>query len=150
MNKKSFTLVELLVVIAIIGILATGLLVGLGTARKKARDARRIADLRSVQSSLEAYYAQNNEYPAATSWEDLEDALKNAGIITSQLPNDPLKGWSYDYTDCDGKQRYIIRAQLEDPTHNCPPNYSPPDTSGCSDPNFDCPADCSWVCISFK
>ncbi len=149
MNKKSFTLVELLVVVAIISILAAGLLVGLGTARKKARDARRLADLRNVQSALEAYYAQNNEYPAATSWDDLEDALSNAGI-TSQLPNDPLKGWSYDYTDCDSKQRYIIRAKLEDPTHNCPPNYTPPSTAGCSDASFTCPADCSWVCITFK
>ena len=149
MNKKSFTLVELLVVIAIISILAAGLLVGLGTARKKARDARRIADLRNVQNALEAYYAQNNQYPAATDWNGLESALRNAGI-TSQLPDDPLSTQEYDYTDCDSQQRYILRAKLEDPTHNCPPNYSAPTTTNCRDASFDCPADCSWVCISFR
>lgn len=149
MNKKSFTLVELLVVIAIIAILATGLLVGLGTARKKARDARRIADLRNVQNALEAYYAQNNKYPQATDWESLESELKSAGI-TSQLPNDPLTGQEYDYTDCDGQQRYILYAKLED-SKNCPANYSAPTTTGCSDTSISC--DCENdgdFCISFR
>jgi len=149
MSKKSFTLVELMVVVAIISILAAGLLVGLGGARKKARDSRRISDLRNVQAALEVYYSQNNKYPSATDWPSLQTALKNAGV-TSRLPDDPISGQHYDYTDCDSQQRYIIRAKLEDPTHNCPPNYSPPDTTGCSDSSFSCPADCSWVCISFK
>ena len=74
MSKKAFTLVELLVVVAIIAILASALLVGLGGARQKARDARRIADLRNVQSALEVYYARNNQYPAATDWSGLETA----------------------------------------------------------------------------
>ena len=151
MNKKSFTLVELLVVIAIISILAAGLLVGLSKARVKARDARRIADLRNVQSLLEVYYAQEGQYPQATDWTGLETALKNAGI-TSQLPSDPLKGHTeYDYTDCDNRQGYILRAKLEDPD-DCPPDYSPPtySSSTCNDTSVTCPADCSggWVCIS--
>jgi len=150
MNKKSFTLVELLVVIAIISILAAGLLVGLGTARKKARDARRIADLRNVQNALEAYYAQNNQYPSATDWDGLESALRNAGI-TSQLPDDPLGGdHHYDYTDCDDQQRYVLHAQLEDPG-NCPPNYSAPTTTNCSDSSISCDCESDGdFCISFR
>lgn len=63
MKKKGFTLIELLVVIAIIGLLSTLAVVALNSARSKARDAKRIADIKQVQTALELYYNDNNEYP---------------------------------------------------------------------------------------
>jgi len=65
-KKKGFTLVELLVVIAIIGLLATVAVVALGSARAKARDAKRIADVRNIQSALEQYYSDLGGYPLET------------------------------------------------------------------------------------
>lgn len=62
-GQKGFTLIELLVVIAIIGILATIVLVSLGSARIKARDARRQSDLVSLRAALEMYYDDQQEYP---------------------------------------------------------------------------------------
>jgi len=61
-NKKGFTLIELLVVIAIIGILSSIVLVSLGGARKKARDARRESDIRQIVSAQEMYYDSNEAY----------------------------------------------------------------------------------------
>lgn len=64
-NKAAFTLIELLVVIAIIGILSTLAVVSLQGARAKARDAKRITDIRQMQTALELYYTDWNEYPSA-------------------------------------------------------------------------------------
>lgn len=61
-NKKGFTLVELLVVIAIIGTLSGIVLVSLGGARAKARDAVRQSDMRQVSTAEELYYADNGAY----------------------------------------------------------------------------------------
>lgn len=61
-NKKGFTLVELLVVIAIIGTLSGIVLVSLGGARAKARDAVRQSDMRQVVTAQEIYYSNNDAY----------------------------------------------------------------------------------------
>ncbi len=61
--KKGFTLIELLVVVAIIGLLATLAIISLGTARGKARDAKRVGDIKSVQSALELFNNENAAYP---------------------------------------------------------------------------------------
>lgn len=64
-NQRGFTLIELLVVIAIIGILSSVVLASLNSARTKARDARRVADIKQIQVALELYFDANSEYPDA-------------------------------------------------------------------------------------
>lgn len=63
MNKKGFTLIELLVVIAIIGLLSTLAVVALNTARSKSRDAKRVADIKQIQTALELYSGDRSGYP---------------------------------------------------------------------------------------
>jgi type II secretion system protein G len=62
-NKRGFTLIELLVVIAIIGLLSSVVITSLNSARVRARDAQRIADLHQIQLALELYYADKGFYP---------------------------------------------------------------------------------------
>jgi len=74
-QKKAFTLIELLVVIAIIGILATLAVVALQQARSRARDSKRMADMKQVQTALELFFNENGRYPTTEEW--------NSGSIVS-------------------------------------------------------------------
>lgn len=149
--SKGFTLIELLVVIAIIGLLASTVIASLSSARVKARDARRIADLRSIRTALELYASSNGQYPAngywtcstnATAWGSLATAL---APYISKLPTDPLNtGYPWvtgTYGYCYGRisaQEYDLVTQFED-TNNpnrCALNgwlfrYLNPDASWC-------------------
>ena len=62
-NKQGFTLIELLVVIAIIGLLSTLSIVALNSARAKSRDARRVSDVKQMQTALELFYNEAGFYP---------------------------------------------------------------------------------------
>jgi len=66
-NKKGFTLIELLVVIAIIGLLSTLSILALNQARARARDAKRISDIKQIQTALELYYNDRGQYPETAS-----------------------------------------------------------------------------------
>lgn len=89
---RGFTLLELLVVISIIGILIAMTSVAFATAQQKSRDARRRADVKSLQEGFEQYYAiftTYGTYAAMTA----EPELFPAGG-----PNDPKTGISYSAT----------------------------------------------------
>jgi len=126
MTKKSkgFTLIELLVVIAIIGILATIVLVSLNSARQKARDSRRVGDMRQIALALEMYYDDNAStgYPgdaeAATcdDWAAMVIALELAPGYMTKVPSDP-GGGSTAYLYNTNLADYVLRAQLESATN---------------------------------
>lgn len=87
---RGFTLIELLVVIAIIGILSSVVMVSLTGPRQKARDAKRISDIKQIQLALELYNEANGEYP------DTVATLLTGNFMSSE-PKDPSTNVSYPY-----------------------------------------------------
>ena len=133
-QEKGFTLIELLVVLAIIAILATVAMAGLNSARAKGRDAKRLADIKQLQSALELCFDNGVGYPLAGGAGDIGTAslllttnCASASVPFSTymnpLPTNPLPGGaSYQYcsatlaapTICAASnQSYIITFSLE-------------------------------------
>ncbi|MCW9054439.1 MAG: prepilin-type N-terminal cleavage/methylation domain-containing protein [Candidatus Pacebacteria bacterium] len=111
-NKQGFTLIELLVVIAIIGILSSVVLASLNSAREKARDARRISDVKQLQLALELYFDSNANYPTSTA------SLVSTYIAA--IPTDPQSGSAYSYAALGSGSTcssYHLGATLENTSH---------------------------------
>lgn len=128
-NLTGFTLIELLVVIVIIGILATLATISLNGVRTKARDARRISDIKQIQTALELYRNEENKYPA-----DLEVATGRSfsspggSVYMTKVPSNPTP-WSeisctnptdYVYRQTDGGASYTLTYCLAEPTSGFP------------------------------
>ncbi|MCX6793221.1 MAG: prepilin-type N-terminal cleavage/methylation domain-containing protein [Candidatus Falkowbacteria bacterium] len=88
-SKKGFTLIELLVVIAIIGVLSTMAIIALGNARAKARDAKRVADIKQISTALELYYADNNSYPTIITPGNSLTSPSGSITYMSAIPSNP-------------------------------------------------------------
>ncbi len=127
-NKKlGFTLIELLVVISVIGLLSSVVLVAMGGARQKARDAKRQADMRQIGIAMELYYPDNNEkyLSVATGGADVVTAIPStcpaSPCYMGTVPKDPLNvapqqyTWAANSTDL---QKYCVYAKLEATTNN--------------------------------
>jgi prepilin-type N-terminal cleavage/methylation domain-containing protein len=63
--KKGFTLIELLIVVAIIAILAAIAVPNFLEAQVRSKVSRAKSDQRSLATAIEAYFVDNNLYPAA-------------------------------------------------------------------------------------
>ena len=132
-NKKGFTLIELLVVIAIIGLLSTLAVVSLNNARQKSRDAKRVSDIKQIQTALELYFADQNLYPVAAAdvtlgatgaktlsstggWSDTAGGTTYMGAVPA---NQGPGGAAYVYAISNG-DTYSISFTLEGATGGLP------------------------------
>jgi prepilin-type N-terminal cleavage/methylation domain-containing protein len=113
-KQKGFTLIELLVVIAIIGLLSTLAVVSLNNARLKSRDARRVSDIKQIQTALELYYNDAGGYPP-TGNADSGDAIAYGGTtymaVVPSAPTPPT-GNAYAYASS-STSTYTLTYTLE-------------------------------------
>mgnify|MGYP001576492848 CR=1 FL=1 len=92
-GSGGFTLIELLVVISIISLLSSIVLTSVNSARAKARDVRRRADMKQVQTALEFYFDANNTYPPSTCGDGCGGSFSGLTAplapYLAQIPTDP-------------------------------------------------------------
>lgn len=124
-HQKGFSLIELLVVISIIGLLASIVMTSLNSTRVKARDTKRLASIRQIQTALEMYYNTNGTYPMMGAWINSVDGDANwlTSFATalqpfiSSLPNDATAtGYRYRITN-DGA-KYGLAVGFEGSSYN--------------------------------
>lgn len=103
--SRGFTLIELLVVIAIIGLLSAVIIAPIQSSRKKARDAKRVSELREIKKALEIYFDDNGSYPStcAMSYSGASWAAVLPTNYLPRMPLDPINTTSqYGYYYCIG------------------------------------------------
>lgn len=136
-HRAGFTLIELLVVIAVIGILASVILASLGSARKKAADAKMKSELKQISTALEFYYDsygsyvvsgggyQGGNYTSGGGYVTYEDGSTYAKSITNRLAELGYLGSGfknetnymiYVCFDSYNQQHYSLFATLANPT----------------------------------
>ncbi|TFG35221.1 MAG: type II secretion system protein [Parcubacteria group bacterium] len=161
MKKRGFTLIELLVVIAIIGILSSAVLVALGSGRVKARDARRIADFRQINTAMEMCYADSSCSGMMDFYPTTADGTDPPSVIPyfTSVPVDPKNTPPHQYTwtandavspgGALARKYYCAYARLESPvatTYFCSSNKGASQKSGiftaCTPNTAPCNADC--------
>ncbi len=173
--KKGFTLIELLVVIAIIGLLSSIVFASLNTARQKARDAKRLAEIKQVMLALELYYdANNGRYPSSDmdgcgGWDTGDKDfpfMTSSGVSTlgSFMPTPPrdmtrtgncdgYRYYRYDagYTGCPVSKGafYVIGITVMETAPGSWPNVYP-GSPGWSCPSRNWQGEFSWVTGAFE
>ncbi|MFA6376204.1 MAG: type II secretion system protein [Candidatus Paceibacterota bacterium] len=128
-KSKGFTLIELLVVIAIIGILASFIVVSTGESRLKARDSRRMSDLRQIPLAQENVMNDDRSYQISGAVVGVLPIIKNAyGHQYMMSVKDPKDSGGYQYVWVKNDEAcgnlpvgayYCVVAKLEDRGIKC-------------------------------
>ncbi len=119
--SKGFTLIEILIVIAIIGVLATIATVAVFSARSKASDTKRKADLSQIgKYILDPCYkpaASDGEYDLKVVVDEFASNNPTYTNMISLVPHDPKSGsasvTNYKYIVADDGQGCALYANLE-------------------------------------
>lgn len=101
MNKHGFTLIELLIVIAIIATILAVAVPNFLSARERAKDAKKKAEISQLKSALRLYYNDYNRYPA-DSGGPMGNVIKGCGVNgTSNCPCNTTADFAAGGASCD-------------------------------------------------
>lgn len=92
--RRGFSLIELMIVVAIIGILAAVAVPSFLDATDEAKAARIQADLATVGSAVEIYYAKNGNYPGSLD-ELVSKSADGKGGYLRAVPKSPVEKSPY-------------------------------------------------------
>ncbi|AHB41833.1 hypothetical protein P148_SR1C00001G1055 [candidate division SR1 bacterium RAAC1_SR1_1] len=98
-KKRGFTLIEMLIVIVIIGVLASALIPRLGSARGKANDVARKADLQQVATAIISYQIDTNYFP--TGIKSFSDTGFQANLVKGGMASIPVGDTTTNWTGLD-------------------------------------------------
>ena len=101
------TIKQLWAVVAIIGILATVSVIALLASRARARDAKRLADVKQLQSALALYQHDAESYPATASVTAGAILSYNGTVFMAVVPTPPLPD-----DGCTGSTAYTYAMQV--------------------------------------
>jgi len=104
---RGFTLIELVVVISILAVLSGVVIPRVSSHQRSARDARRLADIKTLRNAVEQFHMDRGEYPVPRAnsfkgqWEVSTDenfleVLREEGYLDREF-SDPINDESFHY-----------------------------------------------------
>jgi len=119
---QGFTLVEILVTVSIVSMLMLFVTGNFFTSQKRARDAKRKADVKAIQNSLEQYYSTCGfVYPTPNGSGYFSNIVcASPSIAIMQVPpTDPKTTTAYGCNDCTDSVYSICPTLEVEPTGYC-------------------------------
>ncbi len=145
--SAGFTLIEILVSISIIALLSSVILSSVNSARKNARDSKRISSIRELQTGLELYFTTAQHYPDADTDNEYQidmqsgdgtnvwDTPYDGDFLTSLVTAKYMQGHVFDPigTVGDTSQLNLRYYRFPAGSMGCPPERGPFYVLGVSD-----------------